>query len=62
MAPTERNRRKLPGIRFAGSEAVITAKVPTEIAEALQDAARAACRTVSGEIRLMLLERFNGQK
>jgi hypothetical protein len=61
MATTEKNRRKLRGIRINSCDAVITAKVPVDVARKLQDAARASCRTVSGEIRSMLIERFGGR-
>jgi hypothetical protein len=49
---------RMSGIKLAGSDAVVTAKVPADLAVALREAARENCRTVSGEIRAMLLERF----
>jgi hypothetical protein len=49
----------LPGIRVIGtSEAIISAKVPRALAELLREAARANARTVSGEVRWMLAQRF----
>lgn len=50
---------RMPGVRLRASDAVITAKVPTELAIALREAARRNCRTVSGEIRALLLERYS---
>jgi hypothetical protein len=38
--------------------AIVTANVQRQLAEKLRDAARANCRTISGEIRAMLLDRF----
>jgi hypothetical protein len=52
------NAKNLPGIRMTSCGAVITAKVQRQLAEKLRDAARQNCRTVSGEIRSMLLARF----
>ena len=52
---------RLPGVRVRGCEAVVTAKLPTELAVALREEARRNCRTVSGELRAMLLKRFGGQ-
>ena len=49
---------RMPGVRMLAADAVITAKVPKPLATALRDAARANCRTVSGELRAMLRERF----
>ena len=37
-----------------GANYVITARVEARLADLLKDAARANCRTVSGEIRAML--------
>lgn len=51
-------RMRMPGVRMAAADAVVTAKIPRALAVALREAARANYRTISGEIRLMLVERF----
>jgi hypothetical protein len=52
----------MPGVRLRGCEAVVTAKVPAALAVALRESARSNCRTVSGEMRAMLLERFGASE
>lgn len=42
--------------------AVLTARVPPSLARALVKTARANCRTVSGEIRSMLMDRLGTQE
>ena len=50
---------RMPGVRMSSAaDAVITAKVPRALAEALRELARENCRTVSGEVRAILRERF----
>ena len=50
---------RIPGVKVVGpSDAVVTAKVPRELAERLRDEARTNYSTISGEVRRMLVERF----
>ena len=53
-----KSRKNMPGIRIDATDGVITARVQRRLAELLRDAARKNCRTVSGEVRSMLLARF----
>jgi hypothetical protein len=62
MTTVREAKNSLPGVQRVGAaDYIITAKVPSDLALALQRAARENCRTISGEIRWMLLERFGEQ-
>jgi hypothetical protein len=48
----------MPNVQTRACDAVVTAKIPRVLAEALREAARSNCRTISGEVRAMLMARF----